>query len=216
MNTGDYSEQPDEEIRKMNEEFDQFQAMDLQNELMRNSALNSALEGPRDTLGIQSNQKPRPTDPSRRDDPRVSANNPSSNFASKYLEFMGADEPSVSKHRESGVQLPAQQDLFQYFNNDDEQPNTARDNYPEQLEEGVPQNRRTVQGQNISFGEKEGPMPSVSENRGHLPTIKSDFEPTDSNIDDFRAMKYDNPDQPDSGRKSAASFAEEVEKEISI
>jgi hypothetical protein len=39
------------------------------------------------------------------------------------------------------------------------------------------------------------------------------MEPTDSNIDEFRAMK---PENPDSGRKSNRSFAEEVEKEISF
>jgi hypothetical protein len=44
-----------------------------------------------------------------------------------------------------------------------------------------------------------------------MPTIKSEFEPTDSNIDDFRAIR---PDNPDSGRKSNRSFAEEVEREI--
>ena len=47
---------------------------------------------------------------------------------------------------------------------------------------------------------------------GVLPTIKSDFEPTDSNIDDFTAMKKEN---DDADKKSERSFAEEVEKEIS-
>jgi hypothetical protein len=86
--------------------------MDLQNELMRNSALN-------DPRGSFSNNsfKPRETDPR---DPRPSAA-PSSNFANKYLEFMGAEEQSTfSKQRESQVskQLPPQQNLFEYFNQD--------------------------------------------------------------------------------------------------
>ena len=74
--------------------------MDLQNELMRNSAL----DGPREKSISQVSDKPRHTDP-RDQDPRVSAA-PSSNtnFANKYLEFMGGDE-SMSKSNVS-KQLP--------------------------------------------------------------------------------------------------------------
>ena len=74
--------------------------MDLQNELLRNSALN----GPTEKSISQVSDKPRQTDPMREQDPRVSANDPSSNFANKYLEFMGGDE-SMSKSNVS-KQLP--------------------------------------------------------------------------------------------------------------
>jgi len=93
---------------------------------------NSALENGRGSFSNNS-FKPRGTEPR---DPRVSAAAPSSNFANKYLEFMGADEQSAfSKQRESqeSKQLPPQQDLFQYFNQDALQPEplSAREQYPE-------------------------------------------------------------------------------------
>ena len=67
-----------------------------------------------------------------------------------------------------------------------------------------------MNNRNISFGENE-PLyrPSVN---SHMPTIKSEIEPTESGIDDFRAMKVENPDMDE--RKSNRSFAEEVEREI--
>ena len=74
----------------MNEEFDQFNAMDLQDELMRHSAL----EGARDSQSLeQFSGKPRKTNPNTDQDGRPSAA-PSDNFASKYLEFMGGDDQS--------------------------------------------------------------------------------------------------------------------------
>lgn len=46
----------------------------------------------------------------------------------------------------------------------------------------------------------------------HLPTIKSEIEPTESKFEsEFRAMK---PEPLDEDRKSNRSFAEEVEREI--
>ena len=47
-----------------------------------------------------------------------------------------------------------------------------------------------------------------------LPTIKSDFEPTESNVDEFRPIRNEREDS--GGRRSNGSFAEEVEKEISM
>jgi hypothetical protein len=71
----------------------------------------SALTGAREMLSEPSSAQPRKTD--AKVESRVSAA-PSDNFANKYLEFMGGDENSVSKARESAVSkpLPPQQDLF--------------------------------------------------------------------------------------------------------
>ena len=37
MSNNDFYEQPDSEVRRMDEEFDQFNQMDVNNELIRNS-----------------------------------------------------------------------------------------------------------------------------------------------------------------------------------
>lgn len=68
---------------------------------------NSALDGAKDKSISQASIGPRHTDPVREQDPRVSANDPSVNFANKYLEFMGGDETSLSKSNIS-KQLPPQ------------------------------------------------------------------------------------------------------------
>lgn len=63
---------------------------------------------------------------------------------------------------------------------------------------------------NISFGENE-PSARPSAN-SHLPTIKSEIEPTESKYEsEFRAIR---PEAQEDDKKSNRSFAEEVEREI--
>ena len=51
MNNNDLYEQPESEVRRMDEEYDQFNGMDVNNELLRNSEFGASDSNLRGTIG---------------------------------------------------------------------------------------------------------------------------------------------------------------------
>ena len=97
MSNNDFYEQPDSEVRRMDEEFDQFNQIDVNKELMRNSELGNsdnhrgsmgqyAQKPSRDTYGHAPNQRQSLQEDQRRGRDSAHTANTGSGMNQKYLE----------------------------------------------------------------------------------------------------------------------------------